>query len=77
MLKMVDCAIAVCALKTNETATNNPEKNLVLFTVFTRLSFECKKKAQLHQLRCPTGRRRLQKFLLHNSVQRKEFLAQS
>src|SRR5438128_6928131 len=33
MLKIVDCAIAVCAITTNNRATNNPEKTLNFFTV--------------------------------------------
>src|SRR5438105_11585903 len=33
MLKIVDCAMAVCAITTNNRATNNPEKTLNFFTV--------------------------------------------
>jgi hypothetical protein len=38
MLKIVDCAIAVSAVTTNKSATNNPARTLKLFTVLTRLS---------------------------------------
>ena len=38
-VEMVDCAIAVCAAKTNKRATSNPEKTVVFLTVITRLSF--------------------------------------
>src|SRR5215510_14399795 len=56
ILKIVDCAIAVCAVTTNKRATNNPERTLNLFTVFTRLSsFSAKKNAQQHQHRVQTG----------------------
>src|SRR5215471_8262267 len=44
MLKIVDCAIAVCAATTNKSATNNPERTLKLFTVITRLSPMVQKK---------------------------------
>src|SRR5262245_19196389 len=66
MLKMVDCAIAVCAATTNKSATNSPEKTLVLFTVLTRLSFSQQKTPS----RTPwstTGRRRLQ-FFCHTAM---------
>src|SRR5215470_4137527 len=64
ILKIVDCAIADCAATTNKRATNNPERTLNLFTVFTRLSsLSAKKNAQQHPtLRCILGRLRLQNF---------------
>jgi hypothetical protein len=56
MLKIVDCAIAVCAVTTNKSATNNPERTLKLFTVVTRLSsLSAKKKPQPHRLLGATG----------------------
>src|SRR5215510_5418799 len=48
ILKIVDCAIAVCAVTTNKRATNNPERTLNLFTVFTRLSSLSAKKKPSH-----------------------------
>src|SRR5215467_4736686 len=76
MLKIVDCAIAVCAVTTNKSATNNPERTLKVFTVLTRLSsLSAKKKPQLHRLlEVRLGRRRLQNFLPHNSVRRDNFV---
>jgi len=77
MLKMVDCAIAVCALKTNETATNSPEKNLVLFTVSTRLSLECKKKRPVAPTAVPNWTSSSSEFLPHSFVRRESFVTQS
>jgi hypothetical protein len=39
MLKIVDCAIAVCAVTINKRATNNPERTLTFFTVRTAFLF--------------------------------------
>jgi hypothetical protein len=49
ILNIVDCAIAVCAVTTNKRATNNPDRTLEFFTVFTR-PFFAKKNAQQHYL---------------------------
>src|SRR5215510_1084439 len=72
ILKIVDCAIAVCAVTTNKRATNNPERTLNLFTVFTPpFFFKRKKNAQQHPtLGCILGRLCLQNFLPHSLVRR-------
>src|SRR5262245_54383712 len=43
ILNIVDCAIAVCAVRANKRATNNPDRTFKFFTVFPR-PFLCKKK---------------------------------
>ena len=51
MLKIVDCAIAVCAVTINNRATNNPERTLKFFTAFNPpFLFSAKKNAQKHPL---------------------------
>jgi hypothetical protein len=43
MLKIVDCANAVCAVTANKRAINNPERTLAFFTVLPAF-LRCKKK---------------------------------
>src|SRR5262245_44105949 len=59
MLKIVDCAIRVCAATENIKATNNTEKSLFMALP---ASLSAKKNAQNASTRCRTGRRRLQKL---------------
>src|SRR5262249_41829916 len=62
ILKIVDCAIAVCTVTTNKRATNNPDRTLKFFTAFTRPFFLQKKTPSSTNVAVQTGRLRLQNF---------------
>src|SRR5262245_39001828 len=76
MLKIVDCASAVCAAITNIRATTNPERTLKLFTVFSPpFFFTAKKNAQLHHSRCDWTSLSPEIFLPHSAVRPDKFVA--
>src|SRR5262245_10785034 len=74
MLKIVDCAIAVCAATTNNRATNNPDRTLEFFTVLDPpFLLSAKKNAQRTHLRVQHWTSSSSDFLPHSSVRQRHF----